>query len=60
MIMMAVSLAVIPPCAGSSSQDGRLFNRESKKCDPHPPGSHSLTNTIDKFFGKQGDDDFEL
>ena len=36
------------------------MNRQSKKCDPHSLGFRSLTNRIDKFSGKQGDDDFEL
>ena len=46
--------------ASGSNQRGHLPNRQSRKCDPHPPGFRSLTSRIDKFSGKRGDDDFEI
>ena len=41
----------------SSSRTRRLKGRVK---DPHPPGFRSLSGRIEKFSGRQGDDDFEL
>ena len=44
-----------------SSQSSRVRQqrrRDSK--DPHPPGFRTLLQRVDKFSGRQGDDDFEI
>jgi len=38
----------------------RLPALPQRKTDPHPPGFRALTNRIDKFSGRQAEDNFEV
>ena len=44
----------------SSQQSEGHQRRQKSKKDPHPPGFRTLLQRVDKFSGRQGDDDFEI
>ena len=46
--------------SGSSQSSRVRQQRQRDSKDPHPPGFRTLLQRVDKFSGRQGDDDFEI